>query len=733
MSFLQKQKSSDSKCKLCVLKCEKQIDNSLVLYKGTGDILFIVDIVETKEMIEKLEGFLDVKGIVNYQIHTATLCRPKSLKFSVASYRVYNYCRPFDLSKIDYKVAVTFGRAINYIINSDDINYWGDFVEFQFNRTYFIDKGKRIYPCPSIHEFLGKDNFRRFFVKTQLEFITEYLIDYKPERISRYKIEIVDDPNEFLTKYKDVECEVAWDTETNSLNHFIDDFKVGCLTLTFDGVTGYYLDMSKVNKRLLSQFFKNKYQILANGKYDVKALKRLGIFNCKVDEDIILLSHILSTERSSNGLKSLAWLIGMGGYDSALDDYKNKYKIKNYLDIPKEILSQYATLDAIATYRIYKLFMNEYVPKQPDIYKMYKEYLIPVLPVFIKAEMHGMNVDVEYLNKYNQHLIDEINKIKNNLCDYLGMSIKDINSGQKLGKRLEELGLPEAGKTKKGFYKTGKQQISEWKRKGFEIAGYIEDFKKLNKLREAFVGEVTDDNFFSSDEKVGLNKFITSDNKVHCNFGVAMTRSLRAVCSSPNLQQIPKHSNEAKLYRKVYIAPEDYYLCESDYSGFQLRIACIHSEDKAMLNIFNNLGGDMHSITGNGVFCRDVPIDEFLKNKGEKPYKIHRQKAKCFVKGTKILTNKGLMLVEEFIPAINNGFFTPYLDKDVKLVDRFNNVKDIESTYYDEVFQTIEIQMENGDVIEVSPEHEFPIIRGGVEIKIMAKDLLETDELVSLS
>ena len=56
--------------------------------------------------------------------------------------------------------------------------------------------------------------------------------------------------------------------------------------------------------------------------------------------------------------------------------------------------------------------------------------------------------------------------------------------------------------------------------------------------------------------------------------------------------------------------------------------------------------------------CKDgvnMELEEFLQGikNGDKILKECRQKAKCFVKGTNILTDKGIVTVENFIPEIN--------------------------------------------------------------------------------
>lgn len=736
-------KKEVNKCTSCRVKPSDinfKAKSSLWKKKGEGDVLILVDMVEWESMMTKFLSFLDNKGIDSYQIYSTCLCRTNTFDLPSPAYQVYNYCDCVDLSKLNYKTVMCVGRTLSYLIQGDDFQYWGDFSEFLFNQTYFIHNEKRVYPVPCLSEWMEVDTLQNKFVLKQIGFIKEHLKNYHPFIVDSYEIIKVDDPNNFYKQYMDYEGEMAWDTETSSLDHFDPNFRVGCITISFDGDKGYYLPFDeRTNKRLLSKFFKNKYQILANGKYDVKAMLISRVSNTKVDEDITILAHLLNTERQKNGLKTLAWYVGLGGYDSNLDKALKDYKCENYLDIPEKILMQYAGMDAIATFRIWKWLQKSLVPKQQMIYDTYKKYVIPSIKVFIKAEMRGMDIDIDYLNNLNSNLEKDI-KEKETLIQEKLKEKFDINSNKQLGEVLERRGLPLVERKKDGGYKTGEAQLEYWKRNGYEVAEDLLEYRGLIKLKTSFVGEYKEeedtDNFFLKKEDTsrveGLAKYI-KDGTIHATFNPARTASWRGSGTSPNLQQIPKGGIIGKKMRPVFKCPDNYYICEADYSGFQLRIGAIYSGDPVMKDIFLNRGGDMHSITAQGVFCRNISLEEFLEKKTEEPYKTYRFKAKCFIEGSEILTSKGILKIEEFIPEVNKGMFTPYLDDSLKLVDRHGKYKVIESSYYDVVNNTIEIELENGDILEVSEEHNFPVIRDGIEQKVKAKDLKETDEFITIS
>ena len=101
----------------------------------------------------------------------------------------------------------------------------------------------------------------------------------------------------------------------------------------------------------------------------IKILKRVedkeeiywdnGVPEAHIDEDTLYLAHTLDETRS-NSLKAMAFLYSQyGGYERPLDAYKEKMGTDIcYLDIPEEIIRDYAVMDAIVTRRIWDALMS---------------------------------------------------------------------------------------------------------------------------------------------------------------------------------------------------------------------------------------------------------------------------------------------------------------------------------------------------------------------------------------
>lgn len=637
--------------------CEVKLDSHYYYKQGNGEILIITDMVEYPDMYSDFKSFLKSKGIINYTLVSATKCRTKNFKMTTSppAYKIFKQCITYDfIQKYNPKVILTIGRALQVITKSDDIPNYSDFEEINFNQTYFYYKDVRVYPLPYLFEFIEKDTFQKFFVTKQLTFVKKYLNNYdiekQKDKIIDYNLHYVDDTNLFLKEHMNEE-KVAWDTETNSLNVYIPDFKVKCLTLSFDGINGYYLPFEKINKRILSQFFsKEREYITAFGKYDMLALYNVGIKNAKVTEDIVLLWHLLNTSRVKNSLKSLSWLMpDCGGYDEQLEEYKEKHKVSDYSKIPDDILFNYATLDSVYTFRLYEKAL-ELKKKQPHIYDTYKRVLIPNYEVFRDIEINGVDLNVKNMKVLTRKYKYDIKVLKEKIEKELGGNV-DIDSNQQLARSLEEKGFPELGRSTKqlyinnkgekvGFYSTGVKILEKWELMGFSIATNLLKYRSLKKMYDSFLGEkvvdlkednsfleIKDSNIDNDDTNLGFLKYIevNKDSKIHPTYGIGMTDCWRFTCSNPNMQNI----NSDKEYRKVFEPiDKDWYYASSDIGGCHLKIAGIYSGDKTMHKLFNSDIPDMHSFTSQSIFFRNESFEEVVKKKKISPYIERRNDAK---------------------------------------------------------------------------------------------------------
>ena len=100
--------------------------------------------------------------------------------------------------------------------------------------------------------------------------------------------------------------------------------------------------------------------------------------------------------------------------------------------------------------------------------------------------------------------------------------------------------------------------------------------------------------------------------RVHTSYHQAVASTGRLSSSDPNLQNIPVRTQEGRRIRQAFIAPRGYKILAADYSQIELRILAHLSNDKGLLQAFNN-GGDIHSATASEIFAvspQDVTTEQ---------------------------------------------------------------------------------------------------------------------------
>ena len=153
------------------------------------------------------------------------------------------------------------------------------------------------------------------------------------------------------------------------------------------------------------------------------------------------------------------------------------------------------------------------------------------------------------------------------------------------------------------------------KKEGVELAKLLLDYKKLDKLKSAFI--------------TGLKEQLYDDGKAHPSFNIIGTDSGRLSCSNPNLQQLPKAEEEDKYQiRSLFIGSIDPVtkkrkkIVALDFSNLEMRVLTHFSEDKNLLKMFLN-DEDSHGSTAVNMF--ELPCDP---SEVKKLYPHLRQAAK---------------------------------------------------------------------------------------------------------
>ncbi len=244
----------------------------------------------------------------------------------------------------------------------------------------------------------------------------------------------------------------------------------------------------------------------------------------------------------------------------------------------------------------YKKQLTE-LSKYKRLYIIYTEFDLPLIPVLYKMEQKGMLIDRDYFRNLETEYTKEVTRLEEEIQTLAGVSF-NVNSPVQLSEVLfTKLQLPTKGikKTTRG-YSTGAKELDKLKDAHPVIAKIIEH-REAAKLLNTYI--------------IPMPDLADNDGRIHTTFTQNVTATGRLSSKDPNLQNIPVRTDEGKRIRTGFVAPKGRKLVSADYSQFELRLAAVLSNDKTLIDDFNN-DIDIHTKTASEAF--KVPFDQVTKS-----------------------------------------------------------------------------------------------------------------------
>ncbi len=415
-------------------------------------------------------------------------------------------------------------------------------------------------------------------------------------------VETEEDIKKLVSKLENTK-EFCFDTETTGTDAHIAEL-VG-ISFSYRKFEAYYIPIPEnkdiANKRIsiLKPVLENPKikKIGQNIKYDIIILSNHGINVTGELFDTMLAHYLLEPARRHNmtvlaqtylnyNPVSIESLIGKKG--------KNQLSMRN---VSIEQVKEYAGEDADITLRLKEALERE-LAKDKDLQKLATDVEFPLVYVLANMEKNGVKISKEQLNNYEVELTDRINKTEKQIYKFAGTKF-NIASPKQLGLILfETLKITDKPKkTKTGQYATGEDELQKLKDK-HEIINLILDYRGYAKLLSTYVK--------------ALPELINpKTNKIHTSYNQAVTATGRLSSTNPNLQNIPIRTEDGKRIREAFIpSDENHVLFAADYSQIELRIMAHLSQDKNMLEAFNNKE-DIHASTAAKIF--GVKLEDVTK------------------------------------------------------------------------------------------------------------------------
>ncbi len=233
---------------------------------------------------------------------------------------------------------------------------------------------------------------------------------------------------------------------------------------------------------------------------------------------------------------------------------------------------------------------------------LYNDIENPLVRVLAKMEHIGVAVDRAALEAIRTKLTDETVELTATLRSIAGRDF-NINSPTQLREILyTEHGLTPGKKTKTG-YSTDAATLEKLHDEWPEFIGPLLRFREVEKLRSTY-GE-------------GLLSEVQSDGRIHATFHQTVARTGRLSSDKPNLHNIPVRTDEGRVFRTAFVAPQGSELLVADYNQIELRCIAHLANDPGLISAFE-AGEDIHKATAARVFGvqpSDVTHDQRSKAK----------------------------------------------------------------------------------------------------------------------
>jgi len=222
--------------------------------------------------------------------------------------------------------------------------------------------------------------------------------------------------------------------------------------------------------------------------------------------------------------------------------------------------------------------------KEKDLFHLFINVEVPLIPILASMEKEGIGVDIEYLQRISADLEKRLEYLRKDIYEIAGEEF-NLNSPLQLRKILfEKLKLPVIKKTKTGA--STNEEVLEQLSIHHPLPQALLEYRRLFKLKSTYIDTLPS----LINKKTG---------RIHTTFNQTVTSTGRLSSSSPNLQNIPVKTEIGRKIRKVFVSKQ--FFLSADYSQIELRILAHLSRDKNLIEAFKK-DMDIHRYTASLIF-----------------------------------------------------------------------------------------------------------------------------------
>jgi DNA polymerase-1 len=336
------------------------------------------------------------------------------------------------------------------------------------------------------------------------------------------------------------------------------------------------LNMAQVLPKLRT-VLKEKPHTFHHRKFDLHSLATLGI----MPEDLhpesdcsMVMAHLWNEELPS---KELDFLSKRFLHDKKVDKAKEFGSAFGWENIPPYLMAEYAKHDAGLARRLRNYIWDKLVNEGLDELWKYERDFGTTLWQMEHVGV-GVNQDfVAYKAEQGHRVMDDIKR-------ELGFDPGSRNALQRFF--FDELGLPVLKRTPKGAACLDKSVMEEYD----EILAAVDNKSARLVLRyRGWQKAVT-----SLYEP--MQTLLSPDGRIRTNFKQHGTKTGRLSSSGPNLQQVPRRTDQewnGDAKRAFHAGDDDFELWGWDYSQLEFRLAASYGNEASLIDEFAKPDGDV--------------------------------------------------------------------------------------------------------------------------------------------
>lgn len=434
--------------------------------------------------------------------------------------------------------------------------------------------------APELYTTLTRLGLKSVIKKMGLTPQADNNIEENTEFFTDKAIYFITSPDEFISSAKKLGEKIAVYINTN--DNLITQAAIS------DSKTAYIADSSMSNDELISALS----PILSD-----KSIKK---YTCGIKDTIVALANRAEINNIAFDCAIAAYLTDPSkSYD--IDTVSSTYLGIYFTETQSAQLSLFDEVKQSDMPGKYALAIYSLCEKLADIieenaqHMLYYDVELPLINVLASMQVLGFTLDTEELQRFGEMLSIKL-KIEEETIYSLAGEEFNINSPKQLGVILfEKLGIPGSKKTKSGY--STKADILEKLSEKHEIIRRVLNYRTYQKLKSTYCA--------------GLAALVNpTTRRIHSIFHQTGTVTGRISSSEPNMQNIPTRTELGRELRKMFTAKDGYMLVDADYSQIELRVLAHLSQDKTMIEAFNN-GEDIHAVTASKIL--NIPIDQLTK------------------------------------------------------------------------------------------------------------------------